>query len=281
MRVAARHAGANACRCAPDDPRVPSLSTLLAFAAGAATVFGFAPFGAALAPDRHPRAADRALAGRRDAARRRRFRFRVRIRPLRRGRVVGLRRAQHVRRDAARRWPAIGTAAFCAYLALFPAAAGWFSVRWTAPRSWQRAVAAAGAWTVFEWARSVLFSGFGWLSLGYSQLPGSPLAGYAPAGGVFAVTLAIALAAAALALAIDAFARGRDAARARAAGGDGLRSPPAAPRSAASNGPRQPARRSPCRWSRATSPRTSSSIPASASAPTICIPSSSPRAAAG
>jgi apolipoprotein N-acyltransferase len=78
-------------------------------------------------------------------------------------------------------------------------------VRWTAPRTWQRAVAAAAAWTVFEWARSVLFSGFGWLSLGYSQLPGSPLAGYAPAGGLFAVTLAATLTGAALALAIDAF----------------------------------------------------------------------------
>jgi apolipoprotein N-acyltransferase len=59
---------------------------------------------------------------------------------------------------------------------------------------------------VLEWIRSWLFTGFGWVSLGYSQLPGSPLAGYAPIGGVFAVTLALALAAAALALAIDAVA---------------------------------------------------------------------------
>jgi apolipoprotein N-acyltransferase len=57
-----------------------------------------------------------------------------------------------------------------------------------------------------EWVRSWLFSGFGWLSLGYSQLPGSPLAGYAPIGGVFLVTLAVALVAAAGALAVDAFA---------------------------------------------------------------------------
>ena len=50
-----------------------------------------------------------------------------------------------------------------------------------------------GAWTAMEWLRSLLFSGFGWLSLGYSQLPASPFAGYAPVGGVFAVTLAVAL----------------------------------------------------------------------------------------
>ena len=38
-------------------------------------------------------------------------------------------------------WPlaAIGTAGFCAILALYPAATGWIATRWTAPRSWERA----------------------------------------------------------------------------------------------------------------------------------------------
>jgi apolipoprotein N-acyltransferase len=106
---------------------------------------------------------------------------------------------------------ALGTAGFCAYLALFPAAAGWLAVRWTGARSWPRALAAACCWPLAEWARSVVFTGFPWLSLGYATLPGgspNPLAGYAPIGGVFAVSFAFALAAAALAFAVDAAARG-------------------------------------------------------------------------
>ena len=104
---------------------------------------------------------------------------------------------------------AIGTAGMCAFLALYPALAGALAVRWTAPGSWPRTLAAAAAWTLAEWARSVVFTGFPWLSIGYSALPdGSAglFAGYATVGGVFQVTFAMALAAAALALAIDAFA---------------------------------------------------------------------------
>jgi apolipoprotein N-acyltransferase len=105
----------------------------------------------------------------------------------------------------------IGTAGFCAFLALYPALTGWLAVRWTKTRSWERALAAAAIWTLSEWARSIVFTGFPWLSIGYASLPGgaaSLLAGYAPVGGVFLVTLATALAAAALAIAIDAFAIG-------------------------------------------------------------------------
>ena len=104
---------------------------------------------------------------------------------------------------------AIGTAGFCAYLALYPAGAGWLAVRLTAERSWPRALAAAAAWPLLEWARSVVFTGFPWLSLGYAALPGesgSPFAGYATVGGVFLVTLATSVAAAAVALVVEALA---------------------------------------------------------------------------
>jgi apolipoprotein N-acyltransferase len=90
---------------------------------------------------------------------------------------------------------AIGTAGFCAYLALFPALAGWFAVRTTKPDSVARLMVAAAAWTVSEWLRGWLFSGFGWLSIGYAQVA-APLAGYAPIGGVLLPGLFLALTAA-------------------------------------------------------------------------------------
>ena len=43
------------------------------------------------------------------------------------------------------------------------------------------------AWTLVEWLRSWLFTGFPWLLFGYSQID-SPLAGYAPLFGVYGVT---------------------------------------------------------------------------------------------
>ena len=45
-------------------------------------------------------------------------------------------------------------------------------------------------WTLAEWMRGWLFTGFPWLALGYSQVPSSPLAGYAPVLGVYGVSLA-------------------------------------------------------------------------------------------
>ncbi len=48
------------------------------------------------------------------------------------------------------------------------------------------------SYLLLEWVRGWLFTGFPWLNLGYSQL-NSPLAGYAPIGGVYLVSLCVAL----------------------------------------------------------------------------------------
>lgn len=43
-----------------------------------------------------------------------------------------------------------------------------------------------------EYAREHALTGFGWGALGYSQIAASPLAGFAPVGGIHLVTLATA-----------------------------------------------------------------------------------------
>ena len=101
---------------------------------------------------------------------------------------------------------AVGTAAFCAYLALFAALAGWVVARLAPAGSPTRLAIAAGAWTLTEWVHSTGYPGFPWLATGYAQV-GGPLAGFAPIGGVFLVGLAVAAGAALLAYATSALAR--------------------------------------------------------------------------
>jgi len=91
---------------------------------------------------------------------------------------------------------ALSTFLFCAYLALFPAAAGWVAARFAAAQSGARLALAAAAVVGFEWLRGWLFTGFPWLNFGTSQVPGSPLAGFAPYVGAYGVSLAVAGAAA-------------------------------------------------------------------------------------
>src|SRR5512139_2630780 len=92
----------------------------------------------------------------------------------------------------------ISTFLFCAFLALYPALALGVSQWLVAP--WPRlAVMLPATWTLTEWLRGTLFTGFPWLASGYAHTD-SPLAGFAPVSGVYGVTLAAALIAGALAL---------------------------------------------------------------------------------
>lgn len=76
--------------------------------------------------------------------------------------------------------------ALCAYLALFPTLAGYLTARiaknkrlnlWLFP----------SIWLLCEYLRSVVLTGFPWLSLGYSQID-SPLASFAPVIGEVGLT---------------------------------------------------------------------------------------------
>jgi apolipoprotein N-acyltransferase len=109
---------------------------------------------------------------------------------------------------------ALATLIFCAYLALFPALVGALYAlgQGRVGEGEELLLLVPMLWTLGEWVRGTLFSGFPWLALGYSQVPGSPLAGYAPLGGGYAVTLAVVICAGALAYALPRFADGRSAA---------------------------------------------------------------------
>ena len=90
---------------------------------------------------------------------------------------------------------AFTTAFFCAFLACFPATAGWLQARIPARRAVRVLLLIPAAWTLFEWLRGVIFSGFPWLAVGYASV-GWPLQGYAPLGGVYLLTfLSLSLAA--------------------------------------------------------------------------------------
>ena len=96
---------------------------------------------------------------------------------------------------------AAATLLFCALLALFPAAAGYACARFKTAPALAATLLAPALWTLAEWVRGWLFTGFPWLALGYAQISESPLAGYAPLAGIYGVTLASALTAGLLAAA--------------------------------------------------------------------------------
>ena len=89
---------------------------------------------------------------------------------------------------------AFATLAFCAFLALFPAAAGGLQAMVPAGPVARVLLVIPALWTATEWVRGSILTGFPWLAVG-SAAPGWPLAGLAPLGGMYACSLALAVAA--------------------------------------------------------------------------------------
>jgi apolipoprotein N-acyltransferase len=78
----------------------------------------------------------------------------------------------------------LATLALVVVLSQFVAVTGWIAARWfttDGPGAWL--VVLPALWVITEWMRGWVFTGFGWLSTGYSQSD-SWLMGYAAVGGV-------------------------------------------------------------------------------------------------
>jgi apolipoprotein N-acyltransferase len=89
---------------------------------------------------------------------------------------------------------------FVSLISLFPALAGYSQAKLQAPKWIKFCLVLPSLWVSVELFRGYVFTGFPWLSLGYSQVPNSPLAGYAPLLGVYGVSLIMAISAGLLVL---------------------------------------------------------------------------------
>jgi apolipoprotein N-acyltransferase len=89
---------------------------------------------------------------------------------------------------------AFATFAFSAILASYLGLAGAAQAKLRVPPAMRAAFVIPALWTLAEWLRATLFTGFPWLSLGTAAID-TPLAGFAPLGGVYAVSFVTAAAA--------------------------------------------------------------------------------------
>ena len=117
------------------------------------------------------------------------------------------------------------TLLFAAFIALFPALAGYAQARlpaltgavfrspeqernsrteaaYSLPAQVSLCVLMPAVWVLVEWLRGTIFTGFPWLALGYAHSD-SPLAGYAPLFGVYGVSLVAAVSAGLLAMLVS------------------------------------------------------------------------------
>ncbi len=92
-------------------------------------------------------------------------------------------------------WWLAGPAAFlfCSVMALFPMVAGYLFKRFQADAFWRQALLFAALIATVDWLKGWIFTGFPWLTVGYSQAAPSPLTGFAPLIGVHGLSLLVAL----------------------------------------------------------------------------------------
>ena len=87
---------------------------------------------------------------------------------------------------------------FSGYLALFPMLAAYFSYKIPCTRNIRILIVVPVLFTLGEGLRGTLFTGFPWALIGYTHIPDTPLAGFAPILGIyglsFLVILSVALA---------------------------------------------------------------------------------------
>jgi len=94
---------------------------------------------------------------------------------------------------------ALATALFVAFFALFYGALGYVQAKFLLPRWAKFSLLLPALWVATELLRGYLLTGFPWLAIGYTQIPNSPLRGFAPIFGVYGVSLAVAMSAGLLA----------------------------------------------------------------------------------
>ncbi len=82
----------------------------------------------------------------------------------------------------------LSTFLLAAFLSLFPAITGVLSKHISARQKHAFLLAVPIFWALSDWVRSWIFTGFPWLTMGYSQLPHSPLAGYVPMFGIYGIS---------------------------------------------------------------------------------------------
>jgi apolipoprotein N-acyltransferase len=99
--------------------------------------------------------------------------------------------------------------ALVAIMGLYTGLVGYALNRWVNTQGLLRwLLVLPAAIVIIEWFRGWFLSGFPWLALGYTQID-TPLAGFAPVGGVYAVSFAIAICAGAVTALVLGDQRGR------------------------------------------------------------------------